>query len=305
MIALVSSVRAFGGLFCSSITILMAGTCFAFATPLAAPHAHYASSSDLRASSIAPVRYRRTASQSNDDAEALFDEGQYEFDSQDYRTARRIFERLVDEHPNSDYALKAQRYLATIYRKSDERPRRFNREARISPKQRSLPPVVKQRSVRPSTPRTVSRAAIAPRLVQPDAPMQRKLLMNVGDRVFFAANSKQIGGKARSVLRRQAQWLKKNPDLLVRIEGHSHDNGAQDANLVLSLHRAEQVRGRLIEEGVSADRITVFGRGRRAPVAICDSAMCAAQNRRVMTIVYRSDTGDLLRRRASLPRPQR
>ncbi len=306
MIALVSAVRLTIGLVCSIMFVVLALTPAAMAVPIS----HLTSASGLEATGGIPVRYRRSASRDDDNAAALFDEGQYEFDSKDYSAARRIFEHLVEEYPRSGFALKAQRYLASIYRRLGDPTRRSRRNVEAAPEKRSLPPKEVRHSPRPkqSEPEqseTVAHAPIAPRTIQPDAPMQRSLLLDVGDRVFFAANSNDIGAKARAVLRRQADWLNKNKQLLVRIEGHSHDQGQQDDNFILSLQRAQRVRRRLVEEGVSADRITVFGRGRSAPVAICDTSMCAAQNRRAMTIVYRVDPSAADRRRAALPNPQR
>ncbi|MAI45575.1 MAG: hypothetical protein CBC34_006440 [Hyphomicrobiaceae bacterium TMED74] len=257
---------------------------------------------------IANIRYRRYKNSEADEAEALFDEGQYEFDSQDYQAAQRVFERLIDEHPKSEYALKAQRYLANIYRSKNVRPHRTDRLTTTTTLRRSLPPRSNpsKGSMRSERRHRLSRAPItSPLTIWPDTAMQRKLLLNVGDRVFFAADSERIGAKARVVLQRQADWLKSNMDLHIHIEGHSHDNGGRDADLVLSLRRAEEVRLRLIEEGVAAERISIMGRGRAAPVAICDTAMCAAQNRRVITLVYRPDNGTSMHRRASLPQPQR
>ncbi|MEM7279527.1 MAG: OmpA family protein [Pseudomonadota bacterium] len=310
MIAVVSQVRAGSGPFLPFIALMALMCSSAQAMPPSGGLAHEAFQSQLTGSVVKLVRYRRAASQSNDNAEALFDEGQYEFDSRDYRAAQRVFERLIDEYPNSDYALKAQRYLANIYKTLEPGRRSVRKVVRPTIEAQPLPhvsrpPAPSPDRARPDRTRMLSRAPITPRSIQPDAAMQRKLLLNIGDRVFFAADSNQIGAKARTVLRRQARWLRKNPGLKVRIEGHSHDNGGHEDDLVLSLRRAEQVRDRLIEEGVPADKISVFGRGRASPVAICDSAMCAAQNRRVVTLVYRADRATPYRQRVSLPQPRR
>ena len=309
MVSLVSYVRVFSGL---SFAFSLALLCLANPAHAMAPMMPlgYSGLTDLEPNSghsyIASIRYRRYANRDTDEAEALFDEGQYEFDSQDYHAAQRIFERLIDEHPKSEFALKAQRYLANIYRGKDVQSPRTNRIATARNARRSLPPksTPLRSSQRPEPSRQISHALTAPRSIRPDTKMQRKLLLNVGDRVFFAADSQRIGAKARAVLQRQANWLKNNTDLHVRIEGHSHDNGGRDADLVLSLRRAEEVRLRLVEEGVAAERISIMGRGRAAPVAICDTAMCAAQNRRVMTLVYRPDKGTSGHQRASLPQPR-
>ena len=305
MIAVVSQVRAGSGPLLPFIAVMALVCSSAHAVPLRGGLAHALHQNIPTGSEIQSARYRRAASQSNENAEALFDEGQYEFDSRDYRAAQRVFERLIDEYPGSDYALKAQRYLANIYKALEPGRRKFEQATRPAVQSRPIPRVSTPPSAEADRTKMLSRAPITPRSIRPDAAMQRKLLLNIGDRVFFAADSNQIGAKARTVLRRQARWLKRNPGLKVRIEGHSHDNGSHEDDLVLSLRRAEQVRDRLIEEGVPAERISIFGRGRASPVAICDSAMCAAQNRRVVTLVYRADRATPYRQRVSLPQPRR
>lgn len=114
------------------------------------------------------------------------------------------------------------------------------------------------------------------------------LRLEIGDRVFFAAGSAAIGARARTVLTRQAQWLMSST-ARIAIVGHADDSraveGAEAADLEISLRRAEAVRDRLIEYGVSADRITVVPMGRSKPIAPCDDAMCGVQNRRAITVV--------------------
>jgi peptidoglycan-associated lipoprotein len=107
----------------------------------------------------------------------------------------------------------------------------------------------------------------------------------VGDRVFFSEGSAELGARARTALEAQAAWLKRNLALAVTVEGHSDDAGAVSHNLEVSRHRAEAVRRRLIESGVAAERIRIAAYGRERPIARCGEPSCAAQNRRVVTVV--------------------
>jgi peptidoglycan-associated lipoprotein len=106
-----------------------------------------------------------------------------------------------------------------------------------------------------------------------------------GDRVFFGNGSAELGARARVVLKAQAQWLMRNPLLPVVVEGHADDTGTGAYNRALSGQRAEAVRRMLVALGVARDRITVVPYGKERVVALCDRSVCAAQNRRAVTVV--------------------
>ena len=107
----------------------------------------------------------------------------------------------------------------------------------------------------------------------------------VGDRVFFSEGSAELGARARSALEAQAAWLKRHAALPVTVEGHADDAGVVNHNLEVSRRRAEAVRRRLIESGVAPERIRIVAYGRERPIAQCAEPSCAAQNRRVVTVV--------------------
>jgi outer membrane protein OmpA-like peptidoglycan-associated protein len=127
----------------------------------------------------------------------------------------------------------------------------------------------------------------------------------IGDRVFFSEGSAEIGARARKALEAQADWLKRHPTLWVTIEGHADDPGAREQNLSISLRRAEAVRQRLVEGGVAPQRIRLAAYGKERAIAVCPSPLCAAQNRRAVTIIGREDTALEPAVPAPEPRPQR
>lgn len=129
-----------------------------------------------------------------------------------------------------------------------------------------------------------------------------KFQMEVGDRVFFAENSADIGARSRSVLAAQARWLINHPGVPVVIEGHADDNGGnRDFDVQMSEQRARAVQERLVEQGLDPSRIAVVAFGRDRPVATCLAPECAAQNRRAITRVGGSPEVDLERRGAGTP----
>lgn len=120
-------------------------------------------------------------------------------------------------------------------------------------------------------------------------------MLVAGDRVFFSDSSAELGARARGVLAAQAAWLKRHATAIVLIEGHSDEQGSAADNLALAQKRAESVRKRLVEEGVEAARIAVAAYGREQRVAPCGEPECAAQNRRVVTVVSGARQADAIR----------
>ena len=78
-----------------------------------------------------------------------------------------------------------------------------------------------------------------------------------------------------------AKLAKENPDLKLKITGHTCDIGSESNNMTLGMKRAESAKKQLINRGVSADRITCETKGSTAPLYPNNSAANRAKNRRV------------------------
>jgi len=68
----------------------------------------------------------------------------------------------------------------------------------------------------------------------------------------------------------------------INIEGHTDNIGSRPGNVALALDRAKAVREFLINQGVSADRITVSSSGGDAPIAPNNTALGRQRNRRIV-----------------------
>ena len=247
----------------------------------------HAGLSEHTTSHILAIGYRGKRQSGDEEAAALFDEGQYELDSGFTAAAIRVFKTLVSRYPDSIQALKAQRILARLM--AQQQPPR--RSKPVPPDVRSQPlHSVTEEKQSLSVARRAPEAAVdagPPDQFVHDTAQQYKLMQSVGDRVFFAPNSIALGAKARAAVRRQAAWLQRNGDALVEIVGHADEPGSQNLNMRMSQQRAEAVRRRLIAEGIDSARIRIVAQGRSQPVATCRSARCSAQNRRVITRLLR------------------
>ena len=110
------------------------------------------------------------------------------------------------------------------------------------------------------------------------------LVVNVGDRVFYALNKSNLSSAARATLEKQAAWLKKYDGVKVTVEGHADERGTREYNLALGERRANAVREHLISLGVSADRIATISYGKERPAVLGSNAAAWAQNRRGVTL---------------------
>jgi peptidoglycan-associated lipoprotein len=135
-------------------------------------------------------------------------------------------------------------------------------------------------------------SALPQEIMQLGAPMglAAQFQTEVGDRVFFSDGSAELGSRARAALEAQAAWLLRHERLPVTVEGHADDAGSVVYNVNVSRQRAEVVRRRLIERCVAPLRIRVIAQGRERLIANCPDAGCAAQNRRVVTIIADPDS---------------
>ena len=98
--------------------------------------------------------------------------------------------------------------------------------------------------------------------------------------VFFGYDSWTITEEGRQALSRDAEWIKANPGVTVKVEGHCDERGTSAYNLVLGEKRAKAVRNYLVELGVSANRLSVVSYGKERPFCNEHAESCYQQNRR-------------------------
>lgn len=99
--------------------------------------------------------------------------------------------------------------------------------------------------------------------------------------VNFGSWSSELNGEAMAVLNELADALIANPDVHIRVNGHTDSTGTRGENLRLSQERADAVMEYLIERGVTADRLEAQGFGPDMPIATNETAEGRQENRRV------------------------
>ena len=108
---------------------------------------------------------------------------------------------------------------------------------------------------------------------------------NVGDRVFFDFDKSVIKPEGQQTLQRQAEWLKRYPNVTVTVEGHCDDRGTREYNLALGERRATAVQRALVALGVQANRVRTISYGKERPAVLGDNESAWAQNRRGVTVI--------------------
>jgi peptidoglycan-associated lipoprotein len=120
---------------------------------------------------------------------------------------------------------------------------------------------------------------------------QQDLVANVGDRVFFDTNKWNIRADQRAVLDRQAEWLKRFPQVTVTIEGHADERGTREYNLALGAKRAAAAKNYLVAAGINPNRIDTISYGKERPEVVGSNEEAWRQNRRAVTVVKQPRAG--------------
>jgi OmpA-OmpF porin, OOP family len=115
--------------------------------------------------------------------------------------------------------------------------------------------------------------------------MRNKLLTEgklVSYGIYFDVNKDVVKPESYGTLKEIANVLKENPDVKIKIVGHTDSDGADAANLDLSKRRGASVKNELVKNfGIDASRIESDGKGETQPIAPNDTPANKALNRRV------------------------
>lgn len=103
--------------------------------------------------------------------------------------------------------------------------------------------------------------------------------------VLFETNSAALMPASEAELKRLVTLLETNPELRIRIQGHTDDVGAEMDNLNLSERRALAVKDYLINAGIAASRLESKGFGESLPLLPNDTDLARALNRRTEFLV--------------------
>lgn len=99
--------------------------------------------------------------------------------------------------------------------------------------------------------------------------------------IYFTSGSAELSPVSDAELKVLAAMFFANPDIRVRINGHTDDVGSDEDNIQLSVMRANSVMERLIELGVSAKSLSAKGFGESVPIGDNTTEAGRKSNRRI------------------------
>ena len=103
--------------------------------------------------------------------------------------------------------------------------------------------------------------------------------------VHFDFDSYEIEFAEAKVLDSSVQWLRKHPEALLLIEGHTDERGTNEYNVVLGERRAKASKNYLVSHGIASSRITILSYGEERAVCQEKSEGCWTKNRRAHFLV--------------------
>ena len=98
--------------------------------------------------------------------------------------------------------------------------------------------------------------------------------------IYFDFDKFSLKDEARTILKQHAEWLNKNKDVMITVEGHCDERGTAEYNLALGERRANAAAKFLIDLGVDEKRIKTISYGEEMPLDPGHSEAAWAKNRR-------------------------
>jgi peptidoglycan-associated lipoprotein len=124
-----------------------------------------------------------------------------------------------------------------------------------------------------------------PPMLNPAA-LQAGLRATAGsDTIYFSAQGHGLDAAAIRALTAQAAWLRANPAIMVRLDGHADQNDTRDFAFAIAERRAAAARDFLVTQGVAPERLSVASWGKERPGVMRIGATTVGVGPRVVTTI--------------------
>ncbi|HEY8943441.1 MAG TPA: OmpA family protein [Polyangiaceae bacterium] len=246
----------------------------------------YQRASESEATKVAPARVA-AARQALDKAERAYrdDPGSFEEKSLAYIAQRKA--ELAQAYADLEMAERTQASAEALYQQRQVEMR-ANAQRSLEETTTELESARRELAVQGQ-----ARAEAEQRLTEALRNMEANVkqdatgtVITLGGAVLFETGKSRLMPMAERRLDKISGPLANiDPSQTIVVEGHTDSQGDEQMNMRLSQDRADQVRDRLIEQGVPAAQIRAIGRGEDEPIASNDTAAGRTINRRVEILV--------------------
>jgi peptidoglycan-associated lipoprotein len=98
--------------------------------------------------------------------------------------------------------------------------------------------------------------------------------------IYFEFDRSDLNAGAREALEAKLPVLQANPDVRIRIAGHTDERGSDEYNIALGQRRAAAGKRFLTQRGIDAGRIEIASLGEEQPTCTESTEECWRRNRR-------------------------
>ena len=98
--------------------------------------------------------------------------------------------------------------------------------------------------------------------------------------LYFGFDKFDVSEENKRVLFAHAKKLIENPELRLRVDGHTDERGSREYNVALGERRAQAVARVLALKGISANRVVSVSYGKEQPVSLGHDESSWGMNRR-------------------------
>jgi len=127
-----------------------------------------------------------------------------------------------------------------------------------------------------AAPDTAAQQVVTPEAEDTDVMAEGKIL----NTIYFNFDKADLDPSSIIVLKKIGDWLSKNPEKKIRIEGHCDERGTDEYNIALGERRALAAKNYLSTMGVSMQNVTTLSFGEEKPAETGHNESAWAKNRR-------------------------
>ncbi len=102
--------------------------------------------------------------------------------------------------------------------------------------------------------------------------------------IYFAFDRSSVQSEYAELLAAHADYLVKNPNVTIVIEGHADERGTPEYNIALGERRAKAVEDYLTNLGVQDSQISTVSYGEEKPLVNASNERAYAKNRRAVLV---------------------